>query len=358
MKMPLNLFTHNVNGFDRNKDFVGDTCSSLPLSIYGLQEHWLRPSTSKFPGVNALKTINSNLDGWGTSAMQSCMENRIMNGRPFGGTGFVWSKSISSSIRPRSDYRHDRVTVLEVTSTIGTIIIINVYMPYYDNRNIESQIDLYSDTIGFIDSVIDDNPHASIIFMGDMNVDIYKSNNQFSVIMNTFIEQQNLFCTFDMMHSFSRETSYTRCNLKQKSFSLLDYIFVSRDLVPYITDVDIHDLGCVLSDHVPVRIAIDIDVQTTCSIRRPFQSVVDWKSVDSVTRERYEKVMDDGLSSITVPHIVHGNHVCNDSSHIIDIEKYYNDILQCIHVAELQLPHCIPTTKKSYWNDELNTLKK
>ena len=133
--MPLNIITQNVNGFERSKDSVRDICSSFPPSIYGLQEHWLRPSTKKHPGVNALKTIHPDIDGWGTSAMQSSMEARILTGRPFGGTGFVWSKSISSSIKCRTDYRHDRVTVLEVSSNIGTILIINVYMPFFDNRN-------------------------------------------------------------------------------------------------------------------------------------------------------------------------------------------------------------------------------
>ena len=229
--MPLNLLSHNVNGFDRNKDFVRDTISSLPLSIYGLQEHWLRPSSKHHPGVNGLKTIHSDLDGWGTSAMQASMEKRILSGRPFGGTGFVWTKSLSSSIKPRNVYKHDRVTVLEVSSNVGTILIINVYMPFFDNRNLESQTDLYSDTIGFIDSVINDNPHSSIVLLGDMNCNFYKRDNIFSNILNTFIDQRDLCCTFDLMPTFSRDTTYTRFNLKQGSFSLLDYIYVSRNVV-------------------------------------------------------------------------------------------------------------------------------
>ena len=67
--------------------------------------------------------------------------------------------------------------------------------------------------------------------------------------------------------------------------------------------------------------------------------------------------MDDCLNSIIIPQILHGEHVCNDPSHSIAIEKYYNDLMRCIRISEQQLPRCKPTTRKLYWNQELNSLK-
>ena len=72
--MPLEILSHNVNGYDRNKEFIRDTCCAFPISVYGLQEHWLRPPSKKYPGVNVLKTLHPDLDGWGRSAMKSKME--------------------------------------------------------------------------------------------------------------------------------------------------------------------------------------------------------------------------------------------------------------------------------------------
>ena len=46
--------------------------------IYSLQEHWLPPPYKKYPGVNKLKSIHPNLDGWGRSAMKSQMEQELM----------------------------------------------------------------------------------------------------------------------------------------------------------------------------------------------------------------------------------------------------------------------------------------
>ena len=125
MIMPLEILSHNVNGYERNKEFIRDTCCSFPTSVYGIQEHWLRPPSKKYPGVNVLKTLHPDLDGWGKSAMKSKMETKILQGRPFGGTGFIWSKTISSIIRPKNDYNHDRVTVIEISSALGSIIVIN-----------------------------------------------------------------------------------------------------------------------------------------------------------------------------------------------------------------------------------------
>ena len=289
--------------------------------------------------------------------MQSSMESRILTGRPFGGTGFIWTRTLSSSIKTRCEYSHDRVTVLEISSNIGSILIINVYMPFFDNSNIESKAELYSDILGFIDSVIDDNSHSSIILMGDMNCDFYICSNQFSVLLNNFIEQRNLHCTFDYISTFDKDQSFTRYNLKLKSFSLLDYVFVSSNLIPYINDVTILNSGDILSDHIPVKISLNVNVEMAHVPQRQIPSVINWKAVDELTRNRYETVMDECLDKVSIPHILHGDHVCNDSLHILAIEKYYNDLLQCLQISDLQLPHCKPTTKKLYWNAELSALK-
>ena len=193
--MPLQLFTHNVNGFDTKSKFVSDLCSALPMCVYGLQERWLTPPYKKFPGVNKLKSVHANLDGWGTSAMKEKMCSEVRTGRPFGGTGFIWSKSLSESIKPRPEYCHDRVTVVEITANVGSILIINVYMPYYNVNDIVNQTSLYQDTLAFIEMVINDNSNSKIILMGDMNCDIFARNsNSFSLSLNDFIKETESSC--------------------------------------------------------------------------------------------------------------------------------------------------------------------
>ena len=360
--MPLQLFTHNVNGFDIKSKFISDLCSALPMCVYGLQEHWLTPPYKKFPGVNKLKSVHANLDGWGTSAMKEKMCSEVRTGRPFGGTGFIWSKSLSESIKPRPEYCHDRVTVVEITANVGSILIINVYMPYYNVNDIVNQTSLYQDTLAFIEMVINDNSNSKIILMGDMNCDIFARNsNSFSLSLNDFIKERNLHCCYDLMQSFNHDKDFTRCNLKQKSFSLLDYIFVSKDLIPFIENTRIVNHALNTSDHLPVELSLSIDIVTTRTtphfIEKRIPAVVNWRKINDEIRNNYENVMSDSLDSLSIPSILHGEHLCNDTDHIFLIEKYYNDILRCIHEADLVLPRCVPTQEKEYWNDHLNVLK-
>ena len=317
----------------------------------------MRPSSKHCQGVDALKHLHPDLDGWGTSAMQNSMESRILKGRPFGGTGFVWNKNLSHSLKPRTEYRNERVTILELNSTVGSIIIINSYLPYFKGNDINSQTEKYTDTIAFIDSVMNDNPHASFIIIGDMNCNIFNGSNEFSTILTSFVHERDLYCTFDKMTSFQSDLTYTRCNVMQNSFSLLDYVFVSKDLVNYVDNVEIIDSGSNLSDHLPIRVSLSIDLS---SQHVPVQSppfVVDWRSVDETTRRNFECVMEDNLNRIHVPHIVHGDHICNSHEHLIEIERYYVDIIQSIHSADLLLPRCRPKTGKGFWNEELTSLK-
>ena len=355
--MPLEILSHNVNGYDRNKEFIRDTCCSLPISIYGLQEHWLRPPSKKYPGVNVLKTLHPDLDGWGRSAMKSKMETKILNGRPFGGTGFIWSKTISSLVKPRNEYNHERITVLEINSSLCPILVINCYLPYFNSNDIVSQTDIYVETVGFIDYVINDNPGASIIVMGDMNCDYYNGTNQFALALKDLVAEHGLYCTYDSMNNFDARTCYTRSNVKQASFSLLDYIFVSRNLIPHIVDVSILDSGDVLSDHIPVKITLDIDLSIKHTTTKSLPSVVNWRGITDSVRKNFENVMEDCLNKICIPDILHGKKCCNDLEHIHQIEDYYLKIVDCIRVADLQLPRCRPTTIKGYWNDELSSLK-
>ena len=127
----IKISTHNVNGYSRNKDFLRSRCNDEPNLIIGLQEHWLRPPYKRTQGVNQLGTLHKDFDGWGTLAMKTSMEKGIRIGRPFGGTGFLWNKNFSYSIKPRVEYKHERVSVLEINDHFFPILCINVYFPIH-----------------------------------------------------------------------------------------------------------------------------------------------------------------------------------------------------------------------------------
>ena len=69
------------------------------------------------------------------------LDNCILKGRPFGGTGFLFHKSLSKCLRARTDLNHERVTILELSTTNEKILLFSVYMPYFrTDCNDEQQV--------------------------------------------------------------------------------------------------------------------------------------------------------------------------------------------------------------------------
>ena len=122
-KLTLKIRSHNLNGYDSSREFLMRECEDNAFSIMAVQEHWLRPSFRKQKGTNKLKTLHPAYDAFATSGMANVIDQRILKGRPYGGTGFMFRKELSNSIRARIDLKNDRVTVLELTTVDSNILI-------------------------------------------------------------------------------------------------------------------------------------------------------------------------------------------------------------------------------------------
>ena len=88
----IKVSSHNINGFMGSKDFLHHRCETEEHAIFAVQEHWLKPSFRKQQGVNRLRSVHPRYEGYGTSAMKEKSSSIILKGRPFGGTGFIYSK--------------------------------------------------------------------------------------------------------------------------------------------------------------------------------------------------------------------------------------------------------------------------
>ena len=112
-KSIITFVSHNVNGFFRSKDFIKSQCESNLNSIRAIQEHWLRPPYKKLHGVNQLRNVHPCFDGYGTLAMSKASDSKVITGRPFGGTGFIFNKKYAKCLKPLIGVNHERVTALE-----------------------------------------------------------------------------------------------------------------------------------------------------------------------------------------------------------------------------------------------------
>ena len=320
----------------------------------------MKPPLKKHLGVNKLKQVHDDFDGWGTSAMCSSMQNEIRKGRSFGGTGFIWNKRYSLAVKPRLEYKHERVTVLELNDKDGKILLINAYMPYYNTSDLDSQTALYNETLSFIDYIMEMNSNCSFIILADLNCNIYNTRHPFSSAVRDLMQKRNLVSTFDSISTFDPLTSFSRIGRRRNmpdSHTLIDFILVSRRILPKVSNVRISDYADNLSDHFPVEmdLLVDLDIfeKTGGSVRKS----IDWKKVCGDVQSRYEIVMENELDRISVPHIIHGSTVCDNCYHLHDIETYYQSIVNAIAIADSYLPRCTPSVQRDFWNDDLTRLK-
>ena len=173
----VTISSHNINGFGHSRAFLHSLCENHPNAIRGLQEHWLAPPYKKQRGVNQLRTLHPEFDGFGNSAMAAEVKSKVRTGRPYGGTGFIYNKKLLSSIKPLVSYKHERVSVLKLSSMEEEIILISAYLPYYNTREIQTYKIMYQDTLAYIENVIVEHPTAAFILLLDMNCNVYDSSH-------------------------------------------------------------------------------------------------------------------------------------------------------------------------------------
>ena len=97
-------------------------------------------------------------------------------------------------------------------TNVGTLVLINVYMPYYCANNLENHSEDYLDTLAFIDSVVDRCKGCYFVVLGDMNCNFYGNDNRFSNMLHHFIMDKNFYCAYNFLSNFDSRREYTRFN--------------------------------------------------------------------------------------------------------------------------------------------------
>ena len=356
----ITISTHNVNGYKGSKEFLHSLCESEPNSIRGIQEHWLRPPYKKQFGVNQLRCLHPNFDGFGTSAMKTSLETKVNVGRPFGGTGFLYNKKYAKCLKPILNYSQDRVTVMELNTDTHRILIINAYMPYFNSRDISTYLNMYKETIGHIDNIMHQNAGSQFIFLADLNCNIYDSRHCYSALVRQLMSKHRLVSSFDLMPNFDSGSTYTRFDKKQNSYTLIDGILLSNELVPLVDNIRVSHYGNNVSDHLPVELDLHVSVTESYVGKRKTLPYVNWKKLSQESLELFKQKMTVNLDSINAhcTDIHHGNKLCSVDSHKASLENYYNDIVNAVLNAQNCLPRTDNNVQRSFWTDELSDLKR
>ena len=98
-------------------------CDSLcdDYDVVLIQEHWLLPNE-----LDLLHNVHFDFYGFGTSAVD--ITSDLLIGRPYGGTAILYRKTFADKIT-KVDTGSSRITAVQLRLTVGTLLLINVYMP-------------------------------------------------------------------------------------------------------------------------------------------------------------------------------------------------------------------------------------
>ena len=128
--------------------------------ILAVQEHWL-PKQS----LSYINSVHPDFNARGISSFDYCDR---LSGRPHGGLCFLWRRSLDTFIEPIIYDDETRLLGLKITTSNATILLLNVYLPYQCDDN----IDEYLASLGKIQAISDSFESTNIFIIGDFNANI------------------------------------------------------------------------------------------------------------------------------------------------------------------------------------------
>ena len=355
----LKLRSHNINGFDSSQEYLYNGCNDNSFSLLAIQEHWLRPSFRKQKGINRLKVLHPDYDSYATSGMEDQIDQRVLRGRPFGGTGFLFRKELSRCVRARVDYKHKRVTVMEISSNDEKILLINGYLPFYNTDNNQTQLTEYRDTLAFIENVMSANPLHKFILLMDLNCNIFGPTHPYATLVRSMMSEFKLVSSFEFLPGFDPNQHYTRFDYKRNSFTLIDGILVSESLTHLISSCQILHPPDNVSDHLPIEITINVKITDFLRQKSTISSFIPWSTLSEREQLTFRDSMLEALNNISIPFHAfnHASKLCDNCDCISLIERYYQDIVAAVEFADRTLPRRKHGIAKHFWSPELTALK-
>ena len=87
-----------------------------------------------------------------------------MTGRPFGGIGILWKKSISIFVKTIT-FDDSRLLGVQITDNQEMLVFINVYLPFQCEDNYEN----YVNYLGKLTALVEELATSNIVVLGDFN---------------------------------------------------------------------------------------------------------------------------------------------------------------------------------------------
>lgn len=324
----LKFLTYNSTGLGGNKmEYIESLCDTFGIDVVMLQETWL---TKK--NLPKLSNVHSNFMFCGTSGIT---DNELLTGRPYGGVAILWRNNLCREVAPVR-VSCNRLCAIKITlgDQGGKILLICCYFPC-DNFSKSSCSDEFLEVSDAVECMIAENPDCFVVCGGDLNVDVARKNAHDSYYMQ-LLQRLNIV---DIWQAFPEIGRYTYCDHTQQSYSCIDRVAVSANLVPHFKETKVcHDV-LNPSKHSPVYFEMELIVNRCQeSSQNNAKEQIDWVKVGPYVGD-YQRRMNEGLARLVNRSVEQcRDTACTNSDHTQEIDAWCSDLINVILQADKIFP--------------------
>ena len=186
---------------------------------------------------------------------------------------------------PLTHFGHKRIVGIEVKCKDANMLMICVYMPFYNSSCRAECTAETIDAITMIDNILEQHPSHTVVIGGDLNTEL-KGNSPFDKYWLDFMNKNDLACCD---HLFPADSfTYHHKGLDQKKWN--DHFIISKKLMERkISNFSIPDDGDNISDHLPIMMNMILDIkdipnEPVSSRRNP---VLKWEKINPSHMDAY-----------------------------------------------------------------------
>lgn len=319
----FSIASYNCRGFNSLKsDFINQCLSKVDILF--IQEHWL--TETQFD-----KLTDISRDFLFTSVC-GFDNTKLLLGRPYGGCAILWRSCMQAQVSVLCTNSR-RICAIRLCVNNLKFLLVNVYLPHEDG---DENVDLITDLLIGLESLILAHQDCHLIVGGDLNVDFSRTTSVHTALLNSFCVNNELYIA--QQHS-SANIDYTY-NFSMTRFSVIDHFLLSAMIYDGLVEsVSVcHDMSN-LSDHEPLILTLNLDVSCLSHIEAVDQTDrPSWVKATCEHLASYRSCLSEKLSDIPIPTEAVGCHRadCHNRDHTLALNVYVQHIIKACSSSALE----------------------
>ena len=343
--------SHNLHGYKKSLPFH-KSCIEQYGGIWFGQELWLQEKQLSQMTALGVQFV-------ARSGMEDAVSSGILKGRPYGGVSIAWAPEINHAIKPLVNYRHKRLVCVEMTAIPKPVLFVCLYMPFYDSSKRMECLAETMDTISMLEELIADHPFHKFIIGGDFNTE-FRGNSPFDELWKESLSKNNLTCCDNLFSSSNNNNNnHTYIHQSLNHCKWNDHFFISDSLIDASSQHLILDDGDNVSDHLPIMMSLKLCLSpnTQESSTPQNAATLKWEKCSENHKLMYKNNLSQRLNDSPSMLPDCETYHCKSHSCQSNIQAEYDNLIKQIQDADKCLPRFKPGVQKTWWTDELSSIR-